>query len=632
MGYIPIIKQHYPDELLYSWFYRLADINGLLIKDFSNAFLGTANANIGSLRIDIRKEYSSFYENMYVKPDVVELFLSTNTFLFDSAFMTEGQQARVIYNTFRKQDKLNRSINGLIKTINICPECMNEDIERFGEPYIHRCHNLSGVETCYKHHCMLKSFVGIKGHACDFAAEDYKEIQTNRTISSNNAYSEYVCSILQSNVFTNLKIMKEILADKISEIGYEKIFSDAKTWKYRDLIDYDIEKFLRFKRISSKWISATEFIPIFMLLYPDVRYLLSVIKERSEDCVIREYQCPNCGKTFVSTAYAFENLFGCPHCDKDKSEQEIFKEILDKNGYELKSEFESLDKHLSMRHKKCGRIFLIKPRAFLYENIGCICETQITFEEAKRQVEKTNKFQLLEFKNADSSCKIHAKECGHTFNVRYRKFLKAPQCRVCYPKTMTTDLLAERIKRKTNGEYALVGDFVDQDTKIKILHTVCGKITEYWPRYYHNGAKCPFCEDRFADQWEDMFQLLCEYKNKYGDANAPKTHNGENEKLGTWCQRQRRLYHANKLSDERSERLKSIGFSFDPLGEEWNRRYEQCRRYIDEHDGNADISRRTNYEGEHLGAWVDTQRKRYKQGKLSKERYERLRQLGVKLG
>ena len=78
--------------------------------------------------------------------------------------------------------------------------------------------------------------------------------------------------------------------------------------------------------------------------------------------------------------------------------------------------------------------------------------------------------------------------------------------------------------------------------------------------------------------------------------------------------------------------MKSIGFSFDPLGEEWNRRYEQCRRYIDEHDGNADISRRTNYEGEHLGAWVDTQRKRYKQGKLSKERYERLRQLGVKLG
>ena len=53
MGYIPIIKQHYPDELLYSWFYRLADINGLLIKDFSNAFLGTANANIGSLRINI---------------------------------------------------------------------------------------------------------------------------------------------------------------------------------------------------------------------------------------------------------------------------------------------------------------------------------------------------------------------------------------------------------------------------------------------------------------------------------------------------------------------------------------------------------------------------------------------------
>lgn len=43
---------------------------------------------------------------------------------------------------------------------------------------------------------------------------------------------------------------------------------------------------------------------------------------------------------------------------------------------------------------------------------------------------------------------------------------------------MTTERLAKRIRKETKGEYKLVGEYIDADTKIKILHNVCGTITE----------------------------------------------------------------------------------------------------------------------------------------------------------
>ena len=76
--------------------------------------------------------------------------------------------------------------------------------------------------------------------------------------------------------------------------------------------------------------------------------------------------------------------------------------------------------------------------------------------------------------------------------------------------------------------------------------------------------------------------------------------------------------------------MRSIGFSFDPLGDEWNRHYEQYRCYIKANGGNVRITVETVFEGERLGIWVHKQQAMYKSGKLSQERYEKLKKLGMK--
>ena len=111
----------------------------------------------------------------------------------------------------------------------------------------------------------------------------------------------------------------------------------------------------------------------------------------------------------------------------------------------------------------------------------------------------------------------------------------------------------------------------------------------------------------------------------FGTTEIPKRNSYKGEALGLWCNRVRQAYKEkeNTLTNEKIEKLRSIDFVFDPLEEEWERRYQQYKRYI-EQTGQEYIARRTDFEGEHLGAWVETQRKWIKAGKMSEERKNRL--------
>ena len=537
--------------------------------------------------------------------------------------MEKGQQAKVVNSVFGIQNKLNRSINYMKKSINICPECMKEDIEKFGEPYLHCSHQLFGVQTCYKHKCLLYVFTGTKGYACDYNQKDYTEIHTKISIESNNAYSEYTHALFQANINANKQIIKNILTERIKEMGTDQFLDEFGKWKYHDLVDYTVEKVWN----SPKNLLKKELIPMVMFLYPDVNEVIQKMEEKYLNPIISEYTCSNCGKNYLSTPFLNEELFGCPFCNIDRSEQEILSDISEKNGYELKSDFKSISGPVTLFHRKCGNVTSITPQNFLFKKVRCLCETRITREKAKQQIEKSGLFELIEYTNTSSSCKIRAKECGHTFEIYYSNFLRLPRCRICFPKNMTTERLAKRIRKETKGEYKLVGEYIDADTKIKILHNVCSTITECMPRNYCIGKVCPVCNAKNENEhWNKMFRNLCNYKNTFGNMKVSAKIVYDGESLATWCLYQRRAYKAGTLSEEHLEKLKSIGFMFYPKEADWDRRFEQYKRYIKKNGKR--ISVETEFEGEKLGRWAQKQRMMYKKGELSAEHFEKLQSVG----
>ncbi len=128
-----------------------------------------------------------------------------------------------------------------------------------------------------------------------------------------------------------------------------------------------------------------------------------------------------------------------------------------------------------------------------------------------------------------------------------------------------------------------------------------------------------------SDRWERRFQELVEFEKTHGHCNVPILW-PENPKLGRWVDNQRKFYRKRKLSKEREYRLRKLGFRFGLRKAAWKEMYGQLVKFKSEF-GHVNVHDPFP-ENQKLAGWVKTQRARYKQGKLSKERIQKLERIG----
>ena len=115
----------------------------------------------------------------------------------------------------------------------------------------------------------------------------------------------------------------------------------------------------------------------------------------------------------------------------------------------------------------------------------------------------------------------------------------------------------------------------------------------------------------------------------------------EDKNLGRWINRQRSLYQAGKLKDDRRKQLEAIGLKWAVLSTtSWHTMYEalckyaKTKREADKNkywDGNVPASFETDDKPpKKLGRWVNRQRSAYANNKLKKEFVEKLERSGLK--
>ncbi len=136
--------------------------------------------------------------------------------------------------------------------------------------------------------------------------------------------------------------------------------------------------------------------------------------------------------------------------------------------------------------------------------------------------------------------------------------------------------------------------------------------------------------DRFESKWERGFQYCQRYVDGYGDINRiPEDFQIDGFKPISWLRTQRYRKRIGKLSQERIERLESIGLKWDKNQAFWEKGYAHAMEYVKEH---GSIRMPVGYvceDGFKLKGWLNNQRTRMKGGKLSEEQVEKLRGIGV---
>ncbi len=640
MAFIPVVHRPYPDELLTSWIYHLAEDNGLSMSVFEESYLNAENHKNCLLYPDGRQIFPSLYQNIHTENfgSMKDLYLQLTTFQFESMVLTANQQTRCVNYIFREKDALNTKISTAGNPTRICPTCFKEDIEKFGRPYLHRSHQLSGVCTCYKHGIILKQYTYKTYLDNQFNFDNYTEIESDISQKSLQAYTTYVQALFEAQIDTNSRRIKDIILSKMEDFGYEgsddyvSFVEDFKKWEYADLSCIkDYCAFFRKTMKNDRSSTVKKIVPILMFLFPDVNDLIDQL--RGGEPILEMYTCPVCSRNYCSTPQAEADGWGCPYCNQNVSEQDRFKHLVDAAGhgkYLVLDEFQSLKQKIRMYHTTCGKEFSTTPYSFLFNGTRCSCEKIMPFENVQQIVESNAGFKLLEFKTVAEPLIIYHEKCGQSFKCRYYEFLELPACRICDPMFANTYTFKKKMKDLVGDEYSLVGEYTGSQAKVKIRHNVCGDIQEYIPFSFLNGQRCKNC--MCVIQYKDCQQMLEIYsKGKY--IITEHTKKSYITIQNTVSKKTIRLSMQKTIQ----EILRPTPSPILPVDEKpaevydyplsWDQRYSLLVQFKDEY-GTATVFHKTIYNGYPLGEWCVVQRNNYKQNKLTSRQTAMLESLG----
>lgn len=118
--------------------------------------------------------------------------------------------------------------------------------------------------------------------------------------------------------------------------------------------------------------------------------------------------------------------------------------------------------------------------------------------------------------------------------------------------------------------------------------------------------------------WDQMFAALIAYKEVEGHTNCPYYYE-EDRGLGDWVNKQRK--NPDALSPDQVEKLNSIGFDWSTTQERlWNEKFAELQAFFKQFKH----SKVPKTYDESLCNWVAKQRQIHGQGRLGKERFEKL--------
>ena len=130
--------------------------------------------------------------------------------------------------------------------------------------------------------------------------------------------------------------------------------------------------------------------------------------------------------------------------------------------------------------------------------------------------------------------------------------------------------------------------------------------------------------DPLKSKWEEMYLRLADFKAQHGHCSISKTPHGLLSDLGSWVDRQRRMFAKGTLEADRLERLNSLEIEWNPTTDAWNRQYARLKQFAAS-SGHCLVPHSW-VEDSSLAKWVSHQRAR--RSRLSAEQVSLLDAIG----
>ncbi len=135
---------------------------------------------------------------------------------------------------------------------------------------------------------------------------------------------------------------------------------------------------------------------------------------------------------------------------------------------------------------------------------------------------------------------------------------------------------------------------------------------------------------RDKSRWNTAYEYAVQYYSENESIDVPAKYIcTDGFALGAWITTQRKKYFAGKLTEKQIGQLEALNICWNPNDSAWEIGFDHALSYFDA-NGSLNISGAYACEdGYKLSTWINNQRYKYRNGKLKKERIDRLNELDI---
>ncbi|OZI11274.1 transposase [Bacillaceae bacterium SAS-127] len=159
---LPFFTNPYPDELLYSAIARYHFYSGNL--DYKDTLEELFDNRSVIPSVEIGSHFSVLAAKLGLHYSNEKLLAKHTIYPYYSSFLDKDRQQEILNDVQELGQALYTrlgTVAGSIcrkKGLYYCAECARLDIEKYGDPYIHREHQLQGIDYCPHHELQLKKY------------------------------------------------------------------------------------------------------------------------------------------------------------------------------------------------------------------------------------------------------------------------------------------------------------------------------------------------------------------------------------------------------------------------------------------------------------------------------------------
>lgn len=217
-----------------------------------------------------------------------------------------------------------------------------------------------------------------------------------------------------------------------------------------------------------------------------------------------------CGNKYQVIAYSFLAGTRCPYCNKyrKKTPESFLQQAKQLVGdeYTFLSKYTGVKNRIKVRHNKCGYEYKVIPDDFLRGSRcpRCFGHNPYNDKEFQEKVNKihNNEYQILShYINNHTKVKVKHLVCGNVYEVTPNSILNGRRCPKCYgtPKK-TTKQFKQEVFNLVGNEYTVIGQYKGTNTKIEMKHNKCGHIWKIEPSKFLHNRRCPYCNESHGEQ------------------------------------------------------------------------------------------------------------------------------------